>query len=63
MKDNIKNATLSFSFYPDNDRTDVDLTFHCSADLDFEELLNYFRRFAIALSFSPTTVEKFLGEE
>ena len=64
MKDNTKNATLTFScYYDDDDRPDVDLTLHCNADLYFTELLDYFKRFAIALSFSPTTVEKFLGEE
>lgn len=62
MKNENKNATISFSFYPE-DYSDVDLSFHCSEDLDFEELLSYFRRFAIALSFSPATVEKYLGEE
>lgn len=62
MENENKNATVSFSFYPE-DYPDVDLTFHCNEDLDFEELLGYFRRFAIALSFSPVTIDKFLGEE
>lgn len=57
-----KNATLSFSFYPKH-YSDVDLTFHCNEDLNFEELLSYFRRFALALSFSQETVDKYLGEE
>jgi len=62
MENENKNATISFSFYPE-DYADVDLTFRCSEDLDFGELLSYFRRFAIALSFSPTTIDKYLGEE
>lgn len=57
-----KNATLSFSFYPE-DYADVDLTFHCDEDLTFEELLSYFRRFAIALTFSQETIDRYLGEE
>ena len=57
-----KNATLSFSFYPEH-YSDVDLTFHCSEDLTMSELVNFFRRFAIALSFSPKTIEDYLGEE
>ena len=57
-----KNATLSFSFYPEN-YPDVDLTFHCDEDLTFTELLNYFRRFAIALTFSQETIDRYLGEE
>ena len=62
MESEHKNATLSFSFYPEH-YSDVDLTFHCNEDLDFEELLSYFRRFALALSFSQGTVDKYLGEE
>lgn len=57
-----KNATLSFSFYSE-DYADVDLTFHCDEDLTFEELLSYFRRFAIALTFSQETIDRYLGEE
>lgn len=57
-----KNATLNFSFYPEH-YPDVELTFHCSEDLTMSELVNFFRRFAIALSFSPKTIEDYLGEE
>jgi len=57
-----KNATLNFSFYSD-DYPDVDLSFQCSEDLTLNELISFFRRFAIALSFSPKSVEDCLGEE
>lgn len=57
-----KNATIGFSFYPEH-YPDVDLTFHCSEDLTMSELISFFRRFAIALSFSPKTIEDYLGEE
>lgn len=46
-----KNATISFSFYPD-DYPDVDLTFHCDEDLTMKELIDYFKRFAYAMSFT-----------
>lgn len=59
-----KNATLSFSFYPDPEHhPDIDLTFHCSEDLSFQELLDFFKRFAMAMSFSPETIEKYLEDE
>ena len=57
-----KNATLSFSFYPEH-YPEIDLTFHCSEDLTMGELVSFFRRFAIAMSFTPQTVEDYLGEE
>ena len=57
-----KNATLSFTFYPTH-YPDVDLTFHCSEDLSFQELLDFFKRFAMAMSFSPETIEKYLEDE
>ena len=57
-----KNATLSFSFYPES-YPDVDLTFHCDEDLTLEELVDYFRRFVIALEYSPESVDKYLGEK
>lgn len=60
--DEEKNATLSFSFYPEH-YPDVDVTFHCSEDFTFSELLDYFKRFAIALSFNPETVEKYFNNE
>lgn len=60
MKDS--NARINFSFYSDN-YPDIDLTFNCNEDLAFCELLDYFRRFAIAMSFSPTIIEKYLGED
>ena len=60
--DKNKNATLNFSFYPE-DYPDVDLTFHCSEDLTMSELVSFFRRFAIALSFSPKSIDDYFGEE
>lgn len=57
-----KNATLSFSFYPEH-YPDVDLSFHCNEDLSFDELVDYFKRFAVAMSYSPQTIEKYLGED
>jgi len=57
-----KNATLSFSFYPEY-YPEIDLTFHCSEDLSMSELVSFFRRFAIAMSFTPQTVEDYLGKE
>jgi len=60
--DENKNATLNFSFYPD-DYPDVDLSFHCSEDLDMAELVDYFKRFVYAIGFAPGTVEKYLSED
>lgn len=57
-----KNATISFSFYPEH-YPDVDLSFHCNEDLSFDELVDYFKRFAVAMSYSPQTIEKYLGED
>ena len=57
-----KNAILSFNFSPKS-YPDVYLSFNCSEDLTMNELVSFFRRFAIALSFSPKSVEDYLGEE
>ena len=57
-----KNASLSFTFHPEN-YADVDLTFYCSEDLSFDELLDFFKRFAIAMSFTPETIKNYFGEE
>jgi hypothetical protein len=62
MTEEDKNATLNFTFYPEH-YPDVDLTFHCNEDLSFQELLDFFRRFALAMSFSPQTVKDYLGED
>lgn len=61
MEEN-KNATISFCFYPEH-YADVDLSFHCNEDLSFDELVDYFKRFAVAMSYSPQTIEKYLGED
>lgn len=57
-----KNARLRFQFDPE-DYPGVDLEFECNEDLTFNELVSFFRRFAIAMSYSPATVEDYLGEE
>lgn len=57
-----KNAVLSFDFRSKN-YPNVYLSFDCSEDLTMSELVSFFRRFAIALSFSPKSVEDYLGEE
>jgi hypothetical protein len=57
-----KNATISFSFYS-KDYPDVYLSFGCSEDLNMEQLVDYFKRFAYAMSFAPGTVEKYLSED
>ena len=57
-----KNASLSFSFRPEN-YADVDLTFYCNEDLDFNKLLDFFKRFAIAMGFDPESIKKYLVEE
>ncbi len=57
-----KNATISFSFYS-KDYPDVYLSFSCGEDLDMEQLVDYFKRFAYAISFAPGTIEKYLGED
>lgn len=57
-----KNAALIFSFYPD-DYPGISLTFNCNEDLSMSELVDFFKRFAIAMSFSPQTVENYLGED
>ena len=57
-----KNATVNFSFRSE-DYPDVDLSFECNEDITMSELVNFFRRFAIAMSFSPKTVEDYLGED
>ncbi len=56
-----KNAMISFSFYP-KDYSDVYLSFNCSEDLDFEDLVDFFKRFAFALGYSPNTIEAYLSE-
>ena len=50
-----KNAYLRFVFEPQN-YPEVDLTFHCNEDLTYDELLDYFKRFAMAMSYSSKTV-------
>lgn len=57
-----KNATVNFSFRSE-DYPDVDLSFDCNEDLTMSDLVNFFKRFAIAMSFSPQTVEDYLGED
>lgn len=57
-----KNATISFGFYS-KDYPDVYLCFNCDEDLDMEQLVDYFKRFAYAISFAPGTIEKYLGED
>ena len=57
-----KNATINFSFRSE-DYPDVDLSFDCNEDLTMSDLVDFFKRFAIAMSFSPQTVEDYLGED
>lgn len=57
-----KNATVNFSFRSE-DYPDVDLSFECNEDIIMSELVDFFKRFAIAMSFSPQTVEDYLGED
>lgn len=59
--ENEKNASVNFSFYPET-HPDVDLSFHCSEDLTLGQLINYFKIFAIALSFSSESVEKYFNK-
>lgn len=56
-----KNATIDFSFYPD-DYSDVCLSFHCDEDLTFDELIEYFCSFAIAMGYSPNTIKRYVKE-
>lgn len=57
-----KNATVNFSFRSE-DYPDVDLSFDCNEDLTMSELVDFFKRFAVAMSFSSKTVEDYLGED
>ena len=57
-----KNATISFSFYS-KDYSDVYLSFSCDEDLNMAELVDYFKRFAYAMSFAPKTIDKYLSED
>ena len=57
-----KNATVNFNFRSE-DYPDVDLSFDCNEDLTMSDLVDFFKRFAIAMSFSPQTVEDYLGED
>ena len=52
-----KNAIISFGFYSKN-YPDVYLSFNCDEDLDMEELVNYFKRFAYAIGFNPETIDE-----
>ena len=47
-----KNATLRFVFEPDG-YPDVDLEFRCDRDLTYDELFDFFKRFAVAAGYCP----------
>lgn len=47
-----KNATLRFVFEPDG-YPDVDLEFRCDRDLTYDELVDFFKQFAVAVGYSP----------
>ena len=57
-----KNAVLTFSFYPEH-YPNINLTFNCDEDLEFSTLVDYFRRFALAMTYSSKTIDEYLGEE
>lgn len=54
-----KNATLRFVWEPD-DYQEVDMSFRCDEDMTFFELVDFFKKFAIAMSYSPETVNRYL---
>lgn len=45
-----KNATLKFIFEPDG-YPDVNLEFRCDRDLSYDELVDFFKRFAVAVGY------------
>jgi len=53
-----KNAYLKFEWHP-KDYPDVELEFYIDENPSCEEALDYFKRFLVAMSFDPLTVEKF----
>ena len=57
-----KNATLRFVWEPD-DYPEVDMTFRCDEDMTFSELIDFFKRFAIAMTYSPQVIDKYLNHE
>ena len=57
-----KNASLRFVCDP-RDYEEVDLQFEWNEDLTFSELVSFFKRFCIAMSYAPETVEKLDDEE
>ena len=57
-----KNAMLTFGFYPE-DYPDVFLSFNCSEDLNFEDLIDFFKRFAAAIGYSSELIDKAFDEE
>ena len=57
-----KNARLRFQFDPE-DYPEVDLEFEVNEDLTFDELVNFFKRFAYVMGYSEKTIEKYLREE
>ena len=57
-----KNAMLTFGFYSE-DCPDIFLSFNCSEDLIFDELVDFFKRFAVAMGYENEIIERVLGEE
>lgn len=57
-----KDAMLTFGFYP-KDYPDVFLSFNCSEDLIFDDLIDFFKRFAAAMGYGNEIIERVFGEE
>ena len=57
-----KNAMLTFGFYSE-DYPDVFLSFNCSEDLIFDDLVDFFKRFAAAMGYENETIEHVFDEE
>ena len=51
------NAYIEFRF-SSKDYPDIDLTINCDQDLTLDELRDYCKRFALAMSFSENSVER-----
>ena len=56
-----KNAMLTFGLYPE-DYPDIFLSFNCSEYLNFEDLIDFFKRFAVAIGYSSELVDEAFEE-
>lgn len=53
---------LTFGFYS-KDYPDVYLSFNCPEDLNLEDLVDFFKRFAVAIGYASETIERVFDEE